>query len=152
MSKLTVLLGLYHPKARKFDKAVKKATDKSIKSGKEVIFMAQDSLTRYENDLACGALRYTRNSDEVFSVVKLGKSLIGKKAYRIWSGGKHGKLCSEVTIKGLTIKSEEVLLETQANFSAKEKNPVRRYLSSKDLGRTWFFDSDLCLRAIERGQ
>ena len=149
MSDLVNLLSLYNKNPRKFDKAVKKATKKLV-SANDVISMAISYIKGHTEDLQAGALRPVRTAEDLFSVMKLGKHLIGKEVFRIWNGGKNGKICSKVIVKSIFIKEDVVYIETQANYSASSEEPVVRRLNLSDLNITWFLDEVSCKKAIER--
>jgi hypothetical protein len=149
MKDLIGLLSLYNKNPKKFDKEVKKATDKAL-SSEEVVKMAIEALDRHEEDLESGALRSVRTVADLFSVIKLGRHLIGKEVFRVWNGGKNGKICSKVAVKGVLIKEEAVYVETQANYSAEALEPVVRKLNLSDLNITWFLTEEACKKAIDR--
>lgn len=149
MSDLVNLLSLYNKSPRKFDRAVKKATKKLV-SASDVINMAIRYIKGHDEDLHSGALRPVRTVEDIFSVVKLGKHLIGKEVFRIWSGGKNGKICSKVVVKGLVVKEDGVYVETQAGYSAEFLEPVVRKLNLSDLNITWFLTEEACKKAIDR--
>lgn len=149
MSDLVNLLSLYNKSPRKFDRAVKKATKKLV-SASDVINMAINYVNGHDEDLYSGALRPVRTVEDLFSVIKLGKHLIGKEVFRIWNGGRNGKICSKVVVKSIFIKEDAVYIETQASYSASSEEPTVRRLNLSDLNITWFLDEVSCKKAIER--
>lgn len=149
MGELIKLLSLYQESPWGFNRAVRKATKKKL-TAKEVISMAKEVISKYEEDLETGVIRPVRSTEDLLSVIKLGKHLVGQEVYRIWSGGKNGKICSKVTIKGISIQEDGVYLETQANYSSSSLKPVTRVLSLFDMSVTWFLTEEACKKAIER--
>lgn len=143
------LLSLYKSNPKKFDKLVKKATNKKADSF-TVIGSAIDVISKYRQDLKTGALRYTRTEYELFSVIKLGKHLVGKEIFRIWNGGKNGKICSKVTVEGIVIKEDEVYVETKAKYSSAFIDPIIRKIKLSEMNITWFLTEEACKKAIER--
>ena len=149
MRDLIKLLSLYNKNPKKFDKEVKRATNKTL-SATDVVNMVVDTINAIETDLESGALRPVRTQAEIFSVIKLGKYLIGKEVFRIWNCGKNGKVCSKVMVKGIVINEEAIYLETQAGYSAEAKDPVTRKLNFEDLDVTWFLTEKDCKIAISQ--
>ena len=143
------LLSLYQGSPKKFNKLVRSKTLGKF-TGEEVINLAKETLENYKAKLNMGILRYVRGSEDLLSILKLSKHLIGTHVYRMWNGGKHGKICIGVEIKNISISADSVVLITQAKYSNNFKNPVTRELKLSDLGLTWFLTPSDCRKAIER--
>ena len=149
MGELTKLLSLYLESHWGFNSKVRRATKKKL-DGDKVISLAIETLSQYEDDLKTGAIRPVRTTGDLLSEIKLGKHLVGKEVYRIWNGGKNGKICIKVVIKGITIKEDSAYLETVAEYSANLEKPVIRNLNLSDLSVTWFLTEEECKKAIDR--
>lgn len=149
MRDLVDLLSLYQESPRRFNRSVKRATEGKVTSD-EVISMAIGYIRGHEEDLKSGALRSVRTEKDLFSIIKLGRHLVGKEVYRIWNGGRNGKICSKVVVKGIIIKEEAVYVETQASYSADATEPVVRKLNLADLNITWFLTEAECRKTIDR--
>lgn len=149
MDELFNLLSLYEGNPKKFEKAVKKATRGKF-SGNDVVISSLGVIRDYLEGLKSGALRPVRTTEDLFSVTKLSKHLIGKEVFRVWNGGRNGKICSKVIVKGIITRGDSTSVETQADYSANYKDPVVRKLNLADLNITWFLDEVSCKKAIER--
>ena len=141
------LLNLYMDNPKKFEKAIKKATRKS-KNGKIVISQIVFYLRALISELESGKLVDPEDAEIRSNILKEVFSAVGKIAYRIWPvGGK--KTCSEVEILGFEFNTEGIGYYLTKVTNSFEGSPVRK-ISVLDFNKTWFFDKDSCLKAINR--